>query len=574
MKKHPRVWIALFLIASCGGGSTVPGDPGADLPDPGNVDPGSLDETPADPGNETRPDLPDDVADDAPLPDLPGDPGPDPALPFIAEGKAHLRDAESGLALGSFHKALDVSPDSTDALFGAALAEMVYGSELAVMSVSIAGQFADPEAGTRGVEEPSQNEYLAMEFHNIFMRLRLHFATAQGYLARIEGRPLYFPVEAVPVHLGIKPTLIYRGVFDEGDALLMHAVCQTVIGVFDFLAGQDMRTDVLTLVSLIKDGIGSKADGKLIFGAIAYLLNQDPAFLNVEPTEGTTLFFDSRDRFASAGPMLAAALERIEALGHGDDDVSWIEVQGANRMLFVRSGVRQDETGVPVEEVLSFELSPALMDAMDAASQSLQTEGKPVTLHGSVIPILAAFLSVAAKTGLLAGMGIDTPLGIDLGAFEIDGIAALLSSLLPNLMAFDWARFYQEPAGLRAWLPKTTPSLVFGEAGLVAEWECAADLNPDGFPQGSLGLLCAKEAVLADGPHFAGTSDAIAADGLASGFPVLAFKDPTWSGLLLLDPEGKPGSADASTFETADQRTLNLVLARMLGGLLSLVPSG
>ena len=104
------------------------------------------------------------------------------------------------------------------------------------------------------------------------------------------------------------------------------------------------------------------------------------------------------------------------------------------------------------------------------------------------------------------------------------------------------------------------------------EWECAGDIQADGYPTGWKRLLCAKDAERVDATHFVSQAGEMAADGNASGFPVFLFPDPTESNLLLVDLNGTSGVTDASTYVLATGQTLNMALARMFEGLLALVP--
>lgn len=566
------------LFVRCGGGTkavpdvgdAVDGVPGEEVvvpPEPGTdateieEDRVVADEMGADPGGEEG------VSDPGTPPEV---------LDWIAEGKRWLRDGEPAFARKAFERAVTLAPDHTDALFGLALSHLVYGAELAVMAVSIGGQLSDPVGSAASTGTPpdtwSQNEYLAAELHYIFMNLRKHFVEGSDLLARIEGRPLAFDVEAVPVSLGIKPTLMYRGVFDAADVHLMRAVADTAIGVMDLLAGQDLSTDVLTIVGLVKDGFDG-VDGRTIFAILAYLLNEDARFLTLHPTDGEKLFYDARVRFGSAGQHLSTAIEALRVEGPSGEGVSWWEA-GADEggTLHVCCRVRRSADGNVTEEEMTFGLTRDVLTAFRDASDSIRTPGRKVTLHGAVLPILATFVSVVSQTGLLEGLQVSLP--IDLSGFEIAGISALLGSLLPNIVAFDWGAFYEHPVGLRAWLPAVTNR---GRGGLtdtvVAEWECPQDLDAKGFPSGTLGLFCGKNASLQDGPHFVGSPFETEADGIASPVPVFAFHDPTLNRLIHVDLEAKPGQTDASTYDLADQRTLNAALARLLAGLVSLIPA-
>ena len=516
------------------------------------------------------------------------DTAPDPALlAKLADCKKFLVEAESSRALPCFRDAYKTWPDSIDAKFGVALSELVYGVELSTMMTSVTQQFGDPDAGTGPAtldpvplppDSLSQNEYLAAQIHSVFLRLRDHFVTAATLLGELEGADLHWTIDTCPVYMKVKPRLDYHGTFDAGDVLIMGALANGIAGFLDFLAGQDFDTDVLGLVSFVKNGAsGSKIDWPTISHFVAYLLNIDPRcfasdthhLLDVTKTDGEILFADAKTRFAAVAPKLIAGFLKAKELGDSGSDVSWVEDLAGVQTLKIRSVVHFGDDGTPTEDVLAFQLPQDVLAAFQACSDSIQTPGKLVTLHAGVIPVLGAMVVMLVRSGALEGLGLSLP--IDLSAAEAADASALLQSLMPNVMAFDWGTFFQTPVGLAAWFPAWTTDKGMMQDQLVAEWECPADLAADGYPSGSLRLLCAKTAALQDGAHFAGASYATDADGIASAFPVFAFPDPTLSGLAYVNLDGVAGAADVTGYVKATNKTLNAALAKLLGGVLGLL---
>ncbi len=566
---------AFVLALGCGGGGG-PGGPDAtvDVPSDGAPD------IPVDDADidVLRPDVPADL----PL-DITGDgigetgdvPVPCDAAESIAKGRDWLEKAEPGFANNAFDEALAACPDDTEALFGAALSQMIFGSEQFVSALTVlSGQGTGPNVPTvlplADGQDANQNEILAVKIHVILMSLRSHFDLALGHLEALGDRDIEFQVNAVPVYLGVKPSLIFRGTFDQGDVLLMRAVGSLITGIFDVLAGQDFDTDVLSIVALVRGGGSVTVNFPTISRFAAYLLAEDSRFLTLHPTDGTMLFADARKRFSDVGPLLDQAIVQARLHGAGTGQVSFVEDQAGATVLNVRSVVRKSSDGkTTTEEPWYLILSDTTMQAFRDASRSIQTPGDRVTLHGAVLPVLAAVLGGFVRVGLLDVVGIKVPGGLDLNALEVDDLLGVLKGLLPNLMAFDWGTFFQAGVGLRAWMPAYTEDRSGMDNVLLAEWECPEDLGVDGFPNGSLRMLCTKGVALTDGPHFVGTSYATQADGTASGFPVLAFPDPTLHGLASVDLEGTDGNRDPSAYQPATETSLNAALANMLVGVLS-----
>lgn len=526
---------------------------------------------PGDAPDEGTTDLAADADADAPDVQPPCD-----ATQAVAKGKDWLEKAEPGFARNAFEEALAACPDDTNARFGAALTEMIYGSELFVSALTVAtGQGTGPkQAAFRALdtgEDASQNEILAAQLHSVMMALRSHFAKALEHLEALGDRDIDFRVVGVGVYLGIHPNLVLHGRFDKGDVLLMRAVGSLITGILDVLAGQDFNTDVLSVVSLARNGLKSKVDFIWISRFVAYLLNEDARFLAIHPQDGAMLFADARKRLSDVGPLLDAALAEIRRQGAGDDHVSFVEDAAAGTVLNVQSRVRLDDDGeTPFEEPWYLILSDTTLQAFRDASRSILTPGGPVTLHGAVLPVLSTVLVGFVRVDLLDILGIEMPGGLDLAALEADELLGVLTALMPNVMAFDWGTFFSTPVGLRAWLPAVTSDRPLMQNTILASWECPDDLATDGFPSGALRMLC-KEGVLVDGPHFPDTPFATQADGILSPFPVLAFPDPTLHGLAYVDLAGTDGNRDASTYSRATGTTLNAALASLLADILKLL---
>lgn len=578
--------LAALALAGCGGGDGTAGpDAAGDLPDgiqadvpPDGQDDAPRPDVPAEGVGEGTDDGPADAPDAADAPEV--DAGPCDPGEALAKGKDWLQKAEPGFARTELEAALAACPDDVEARFLAGLAEIVYGSEQFVSLLTILeGQGTGPKLPpfTEGglalpaSGDASQNEILAAKLHLAFVELREHFERGLGHLERLEDRDLTVVVDAVPVYLGITPTMIFRGHFDAGDVLLMRAVASLVTGILDVLVGQDLDTDLMSVISGVKSMFGDTIDWPVISRLAAYLLVEDPRFLTLHPEDGQRFFEDARVRFAAVGPLLDAALLKMDELGTDADDVSFVEHLAGSTVLNVRSRIRLDDDRNVIEEPWYLILSEPTLQAFRDCSHSILTPGAKVTLHGGVIPVLSTVVAGFVRVGLLDLLGISLPGGIDLAALEVDDLQGLLRTLLPNVMAFDWGAFYQHPVGLRAWLPSATTDRPMLENVLRAEWECPEDTAADGYPTGSLRLLCAETAALADGPHFVDTSWATEADGIASGFPVLAFDDPTLNGMAYVDLDGMDKGTDATTYQAATGTTLNAALAKLLVGVLSLL---
>ncbi len=569
--------LALAPIGCGSGGTGTAGDEDA-RPDADAVADAPFDPSGPDAPSDREIDAEGDVAadTDVPAPGCGGD-----AQDQAAAGVQWLVDDEPRMAVEAFASALALCPDDPRSLFGSAVGEMMEGAELFMSLVEVLkGQTTGPQLPKASAALPlapatlkgqTRNEYLAETIHDILMQLRGHFAAAGDFLDRLGARDPDLSTAGIPVRLTVKPTLVLRGTFGTGDVALVKAIAAFLTGTMDTLAGQDLDTDLLTLMEAMKSRSGGGLTFATISSYLAFLLNADARFLTLQQPDGTAMFNDARERFGAAGPALVHALDTFAAAGTADGTVSRVQMSGTDTTLVVCCRVITADDGTTTEEPMSFTVTPAVRQAFLDASASILDPGTKVTLHGAVAPILATIVSVAGRSGALDAAGVTMPLGLDINSLEIADLSGVLEGLLPNVLAFDWGTFYTHPIGLRDWMPAVTSGGGFLEDHLLAEWECPADLQPDGYPTGSLRALCAKTASLTDAPHFQGTPYAIAADGMASGFPALAFPDPTWNHLLSVDLAGVDGATDASTYVDADGKSLNTALAKLLAPVLALL---
>jgi len=577
-------WGLVVLTWACGGGGGTPsGDlPGGDLPSEVS---GDLAQDA--PGEAGRPDslLPDgttdDVAGEDGGTDLLPDAGEDVQTPCdneaaLARGLDWLEKAEPGFAIDELDEAVARCPSDPRALFLAGLAECIYGAEQFVSLITVlTGQTTGPRLASISLgEDPDPatwNEMLAAKLHRAFLELRNHFERGLSHLEALGEEDPGVTTAGIPLYLGIRPSLVLRGRFDAGDTMLTRAVASVATGILDVLAGQDLNTDLLTVASSVKGMFGDSVNFPMISRLAAYLLNEDARFLTLHPVDGERLFRDARERLGEVAPLLDLAIERMGEGGDGADEVSYLETLPSGVVINVRNRVRFAAEGSPSEDPWYLILSEETLEALRSCSRSIQTPGEAVTLHGGVLPTLSVLLVGFVRVGLLEPFGLTEVAGIDLASLEVDEVSGLLMGLLPNVLAFDWGHFFQQPVGLRAWLPAVTGDRDLLDNRIRADWECPDDLGPDGFPNGSLRMLCSDGATLADGGHFAGTRWETAPDGTPSPFPVLAFDDPTWNGLNLVNLAAPAHQTDLEGFLPADQTTWNAALARLLAGILSLL---
>ncbi|MBM4319443.1 MAG: hypothetical protein FJ125_05640 [Deltaproteobacteria bacterium] len=506
---------------------------------------------------------------------------PDPRFAeLVALGKQRLAEARPRDALHLFEEAMTLDAEHPDALFGAALAGTIDTVELLSMILSLPGQLSGFAI--------SRNEYVAEELHRQLLLLREGLVVGLERAEAIDPDALSFEVEAAWVYLGIRPKLVYRGVFDGGDLHLFRATISFVTALLDVVCGQDLRTDLLGAINVLRDGLDGLDMAAL--GRIAGLLfrPEPQSFLQIHPQDGAALFAAGREHLAAVGRELNLAVEWMMAQAETPDgrpQVSRLEELpgGSSWRLTVQNAVKVEE-GVGdgaageqlqpelLERPMSFTFRDRTLEAFAHASTALDRPGELVCFRTEAVPVLATILHAALQLGLLDSLTGSLP--IDLGALDREAVEVLLGNLLPLPAALDMGSFFSRPVGLAPFFPRLGDE---EPARFLAEWECPEELDGRGYPAAARGILCSAEALLTDAAHFDGQPWALAADGITARLPYLVWEDPTFNGLLLVDRSalplpvggGEPGYAPPDLFVLdallASSLTALLVL---LGGLL------
>lgn len=476
---------------------------------------------------------------------------------LIAKGKQALHNAEPVDALGFFNQALDIEPENNAALFGASLAQTISAVEMIGMLATLESQYQGYGAGsgTRGTE----NDYMADTLSGLFDSMRKEFLGANADLKKVDPKGFQWKCDTIPVYFGSGPMMVYGTTFDSSDLPLMLAVQDFTIWALDLITAQNLSSDLVTAYRLVKS-MDNVPTGGVILKVIAYLSAYSDTFLKLDETRGIPYFQDGAQRMVQVGEDLLSAYEIIQAETPSDDQVSvWDSDKSA---IVVRNMATVDENGNAGVKTLLFQGGKDFVSATQNLLDALKKDTQIVPISDGLYLQLGTILVAATRLGILDSFGVSLP--IDISGLDAIQIKAALATLAKADVGLDFSAFHKSPHGLSVILPALKPGYATPfDAELYIEWECPDELAANGgFPTGSSGLVCSKDAKLTDSAHFKGTPYEIPADSVASGLPYIAWADPTMGGLLYVD-KGKMDGGE-SNFVPADNYSLNIVLHQLL----------
>ena len=498
----------------------------------------------------------------------------DPVAELLAAGKLQLSNGEATLALKAFDEILARhDSEHREALFGAAFSEAISSFELLNMLTGLLAQVTQslitiPEGAA------NQNAFISESLREIFKVFREKFLRACARYEKLMAGPDFsFVVKQIPAYLGVAQTAHLKGEFDKADVYILDSMARIFIFICDTILAQNLYGDFLGLYFNIQNltSIGG-LNAKTIFNVLAYLFNSNEKFLTLDPDVGTEMFNHARETLIRALEDIEQANAAIRAETDGQSNDIFIAGYNYRDEPVVKMRLFLPNLGTGELEANEIEIiNERTLQAVARLKANLTASAGPVPWKDCLVPVLASPLTVAIGFGLLDVLDIDLKIGRE--SYSAEVIEALLNMFIPDVFGFDFGTFFSRPVGLRALFPQWTKDRPRGKNVLMMEWECPGHLDGNGFPRGSLGLICRDGDALTDTAHFVGTAHEIAADGLESGFPYILFPDPTFNGLLHIDvhPLNIPGYGDPAGLAPADLRGLNTVLSKVLPTILSLV---
>ena len=537
------------------------------------------------------------VDGDADLPDSPdGDPKELAKMAFD-EGKAWLEKGQANEARPFFAQAVQYDPDMMEAHFGLAFAESQVTWEFLSSFITMAGQImgakppdwvTEEEEGVGGGEyedlgDPeSQSEWLAQQVEKLFGDMSNSLQVAVDHygiiIASENAADFVYTIDnEIPIYMSLKRSAALTGEIRLPEIYMFDSMSRLYLSITTMLAHLDARGDLSDVVNFVQAHTSS-LDVNTLVPVIVDLLNSDTRFL-AALGDTATLGTDVKNLWKGALSDVKLSYEASKA--ESAECVRSEAAQPVNRSFFCFLDTKGEELRMHMRKPdaenpgLDYDMFLTVFKAedmtiLDAFVANLDDGQTPLDLREDILPVLGSIVAVVNAYGMLDLLGLDLGLG-DAATPEV--VASFLGTFLPKGAALNFGAFFADPTPLRGLLPTWTSDKPRRENTLYMEWECPGELEDDGAPNGSGGLLCAAtdaENGLVDSAHFVGTANEQPADGVLLQTPYFVWQDPTLGGLLYIDPPqlGLEGSAG---FVPSTQAGTNVFVGALVDGIMSFV---
>ncbi len=533
---------------------------------------------------------------------------------LVAEGKHRLELSQFQAAGGFFRDALAQDPDNREAHFGFGLSELLTTYEQVSVVVRAAG-FGDLVPKTAVGDRPGDGETDEARVYNqiildVLLPLRDQLATAAQSFDSARAGNFAFAVTTVPVKWSADEILNLGGTWRPADAQFLSALCHGGAGLLDLVFAHELTIDLFETLDYFTSYTGSFSSftisGPKLANVLVYVLEDNPEFLALlardadgnGTIDGDELPARAREHLRVMAEALATLREAVEG------NPGWLQFEGGSgttiavltvdalRVGTTASGAaKYGPLSLPVTE--GFETG--FLTLAENLAAAVPGAAPRVEWHAHLVPILASVavsaVGIVRQLDLDLSEAIKSALGLISSPAAVEG---LVRDFVPDWFALHPAAWFTHPRGLRDFLPYYRTDLDVRQNSFLLEWECAvggAVGSVDGFPRyqdagesSPQPHLTCGDLPIVDQAHFPAAAtaeaapayaalqvDAIAADGVASGLPYIAFADPSFGGLLevradLQVPAGEnpiPGTALVSP----DRRALNALIVTIVAQL-------
>ena len=486
---------------------------------------------------------------------------------LVTQGKSALSQSDPTAAREAFQEVLSDHPDNPDAQFGLVLADLMsfWNSVNLALSEIFRVYISSAETSTQAYA--NEDEAISAFIQKFITDTETTFAGIAERLDRIgKDQDFAFRIESLPVRSLYNQSRSIKVEFDQTDLCLLSGFSRLMAYLFEFLDAFDLEGRYGQAADLYFQPSSGYGQAFEILNILVFLLNDPghPNFLGLKPGTGANTLTQSGQTLARAYDDFAKMIESVQAEADNRTDDFLVVKAENNREYLAFGGTEISRTSESTHILdLKIELRPEILASLETTSENLKTGAGSVSLKNDLFYLIDPMVRALA---LIAGMNIPAIFA-----------NVHFSTLVPDVIELNLGRFYSHPAGLRQLLPPWSNTGDILTDNFLLEWECPTNLHPQtGFPISSSGLTCPSPGSVSDSAHFQSFSAqgvaAITADEIKSVFPYIPFPDPTFNGLLYLNPEplGISSLNGWNEFKPADNLSLNAVLASLLGPILEL----
>ena len=534
---------------------------------------------------------------------------------LMTEGKTFLNSASYMLAEEEFQKVIDENlPAKAEARFAIALCETLHLVDTVSYFVDIFG--SKTASATFGLAplagEVDESDYIFDAIFNMATGVLQGLQTASDNLDEVKKESNFsFRTTRLPVYFQRKEIMDLKGNWDMGDVYLLDSIVKDLLGGTQLVLSQDFNLDFFGVFQFAKHRILSNGidideaatiNTPLIMNIVVWILNDanSPEFLNLsnEDLDGNGVE-DGKEFLQRAGANLGNGADDIVKLVNyktsnpipADDMISYKEKQErtgtTTRSLLIKGRIADKiVNGEQQYKDVEIPVTDGLISGMSAMRDNLLKEEtdpsrRRIEWWKDMVPVLSA-LGVAVLTSVDLSTFIDVPseIKIPTGLITPDIVEAFIKGLIGDTFQVDAGYFFRHPVAIRNILMAWRSDIGYEDQNnFMFEWECPYDVGTsapglsDSFP-GKSRFSCASDAVLIDSEHFANPDFAkpgipkIDRDSMKMKYPYFPFKDPSFNGLLYVDPSAFDITAGVHPlvpgFARADLWSVNALIASIL----------
>jgi hypothetical protein len=504
-----------------------------------------------------------------------------------------------------FEELLAESPNDGELRYGAALAALGESIDhvnyLTTLAFGILGtNYVDDSVENEKAEALSadENDFPIMLFARTFEFLADPLERAVGHLEQIpEGTTL--AMEDFQIRFWQNDFFELSGTWDSADAKFLLTGIAPLYSLLHILKAHDLSLDFYGALHYVfhpELEFPAPKIGNILTRVLAS--ESHPDFLKLRGDAGTAQMKEVSRVLAAASTGFVDAVELAGKRSAGVGILDLTENDDGERALRLTKRVRMvndDLFDLYLQVIPGGYWGTVEVDVPDETLEAFAKIGAHFENGGQHLVVNDILYAVVPSAlGLIAHFDFSETVRKLLESFsDIDLIVTIVDDVLPDGLELSPYAWMQSGKGVRQFFPAYRTDLPGEQQNFLLEWECPYFAQSVSAEVGSSaaypneGFLCPEEGDVSGAPdaayepvdayHFydpaftAASIEPIERDGIASALPVIAFADPTFAGMLFLDPSEVVDASPmpAAGVVPADNRSLNAWIAQLFDQFIS-----